>query len=369
MNTKKNEKSIHPKKGKISSKRISKHQQNSKVSNKTKRTIGDKQTQKKQNKLTNNKINTRKQTSKKKINQKKNSRKQTSKKKNNKKKINQKKQIGAGIFDGIFGAKKIGEFNYGVQVHKAVQSETALIKQYKAYAKESEKYFNILEQHNNNLAMIDSILPNVNSFSETFNSILLPEHITKEHALDPSNPLLLSQYLINEYSSPFDITRAHVMQQIRYCLYKYFEPKDRILFSAIEINLKEDGIHVDFIINNYNKVTQVIEHKDYTLNMVSLKALIQAILDDTNDRVKFKPEIVVKKVEKTNPMLVPPALNPDGAEKAAKIIANKEDGEEKQLQLPDILSDDTTDDDQITSFLGMMPKKEIVLDDDEEQDT
>ena len=158
------------------------------------------------------------------------------------------------------------------------------------------------------------------------------------------------------------------MQQIRYCLYKYFEPKDRILFSAIEINLKEDGIHVDFIINNYNKVTQVIEHKDYTLNMVSLKALIQAILDDTNDRVKFKPEIVVKKVEKTNTMLVPPALNPNGSEKAAKINANKDgDDEKKLLQLNDIVSD-YTGDDEITSFLGMMPKKEIVLDEEDEED-
>ena len=180
------------------------------------------------------------------------------------------------------------------------QSERSMLHYYKKYAVEANKYFKSYNKHVNNLAELDKNIPDTKSFKSIFINTLMPNHITNQMRGDSENPLFLSNYLIDDYSSPNDIQYQHIQQQIRYILEKNISRADQTLLDLEKIaihNINENSISIDLVTAGYNVYEVTCLHDNLELNIDDLGIKIKSFVDKIKSGVEMKFKNVPEKKE------------------------------------------------------------------------
>lgn len=166
--------------------------------------------------------------------------------------------------------------------------EKKFLKQHEKYAKESDLYFKLYNQHIKNLKELDDAIPRLDSFANIFNDIVMPKEIKPNLVVPKHLPLLLNQYNISEYSSPRDIGIEHIRQQIKYCMTKHFLPHDLRIITDVEVELNPSSVELTFVINEFKKLTHTVQHTGFQIDLSSLKFIIESILEEVKDNIEYE---------------------------------------------------------------------------------
>ena len=177
-------------------------------------------------------------------------------------------------------------------IYDVQYSEKKLIKQHKKTAAHNAKFYDIYNKHILNLKKLDAFLPKLNSFQELFTDVLMPNDIKPNLKVKMNNPLLLNQYNITEYSTPLDISTEHVKQQIKYCMFKNFNPQDSKVITDVDVVFDESIITIKFTLNNFRETTRQVQHIGYMLDMNSLIEALKSVLEDAKGNIdyNYKPK-------------------------------------------------------------------------------
>lgn len=180
------------------------------------------------------------------------------------------------------------------------QSERYMLQDYKKYSKLAQKYFKSYNKHINNLSELDKNIPDTKSFKSIFINTLMPNHITNQTRGDSDNPLFLSNYLIDDYSSPNDIQYQHIQQQIRYILNKFLSKSDQTLLDLEKIgihSINENSITIDLVTAAYEVYEVTCLHTNLELNIDDLGLKIKTFVDKVKSGVELKFKNVPEKKE------------------------------------------------------------------------
>ena len=191
------------------------------------------------------------------------------------------------------------------------QSERSLLHNYKKYASEAKKYFTSFNKHIDNLATLDNNIPDTKSFKSIFLNTLMPNHITNQMRGESDNPLFLSNYLIDDYSSPNDIQYQHIQQQIRYVLNKYISLTDQSLLDLGKIavhSINENSISIDFVTAGYQVYEINCMHDKLEINLDDLGLKIKSFLDKVKSGIEIQFKNVPDKSELISDSIALPAL-------------------------------------------------------------
>ena len=243
-----------------------------------------------------------KKLSKKNINIKGGNKKSLLKKPNIKKKLRNKKNINKKThkklkYKNIKGGKRSALSKIIKDIR---QSERSMLHYYKKYAVEANKYFKSYNKHVNNLTELDKNIPDTKSFKSVFINTLMPNHITNQMRGDSENPLFLSNYLIDDYSSPNDIQYQHIQQQIRYVLEKFISRADQTLLDLEKIaihSINENSISIDLVTAGYDVYEMSCLHDNLELNIDDLGLKIKTFVDKIKSGVEMKFKNVPEKKE------------------------------------------------------------------------
>ena len=181
------------------------------------------------------------------------------------------------------------------------QSERSMLNYYKKYAVGAAKYFKSYNKHVNNLAELDKNIPDTKSFKSVFLNTVMPNHIINKMRGDSENPLFLSNYLIDDYSSPNDIQYQHIQQQIRYVLDKYTSRADQTLLDLGKIaihNINQNSIAIDLVTAGYNVYEITCLHDNLELNIEDLGLKIKTFIDKIKSGVEMQYKNVPEKKDK-----------------------------------------------------------------------
>lgn len=251
--------------------------------------------------------------------------------------------------------------------------EAKFLKQHKKYAKESDLYFKLYNEHIKNLKELDEAIPRLDSFVNIFNDVVMPKEIKPKLEVSKQLPLLLNQYNISEYSSPRDIGIEHIRQQVKYCMVKNFLPQDLRIITDVSVELNPTSVELTFIINGFKKLTHSVQHTGFQIDLSSLKFIIESILEEVKDNIEYEfgykpPPIVKEKDEVDEDVLF--KISPDfktkpKTQKIEVVGQAQAQGEVKQIDDKGIIE---ADDQGLKNILNLMPGNMLEKNKEEEED-
>lgn len=182
-----------------------------------------------------------------------------------------------------------GRSSLGKALRSVKKSEKNLIKYYQKHSSASEKYYTKLDKHISNLKNLDEHIPDVDSFLDIFNNNVLPDEITPNKKINKLTPLFIQAYAITENSSPKEITKEHIKQQIRYVMKKKHAPQDIRLLRDMEIDLEPTFVNLRFVLLD-NRITPnyMCPHNKYALDLVKLELNIDAALEMAKGNIDYQ---------------------------------------------------------------------------------
>ena len=182
-----------------------------------------------------------------------------------------------------------GKSSLGKVLKKTKKSEKKLIESFQKHSKATDTYYVKLNEHVNNLQELDEHIPEVTSFVNIFNNTVMPEDIVPNKKIDKSVPLFIQSYGITEYSSPKEITKEHVKQQVRYVIKKNHAPHESRLLRDMEVDLDPNTVNVRFVLlDNRTTASHSLSHENYELNLVELGLKIKDVIEDAKAGVEYK---------------------------------------------------------------------------------
>jgi len=117
----------------------------------------------------------------------------------------------------------------------------------------------------------------------------MPDNIVPNKKIDKSVPLFIHSYGITEYSSPKEITKEHVKQQVRYVIKKNHAPHESRLLRDMEVDLDPNTVNVRFVLlDNRTTASHSLSHENYELNLVELGLKIKDVIEDAKAGVEYK---------------------------------------------------------------------------------
>jgi hypothetical protein len=345
-------------------KSLNKKKHNSKKRLKTKKPNQNKET--KLNNNLNNNLNKRSKLKKKNNLNKKSKLKKTSKFNKRDKLLKTKKN-----FNLLVGGFRRKKSRLGQLITNTKKTELDFLKQHKKYANESDKYFNLYNQHIANLKELDENIPRLDSFLNIFNDIIMPKEIKPKLQVNKSLPLLFNQYNITEYSSPRDIGIEHIRQQVKYCMTIHFLPQDLRIITDVEVELNPNNVELTFVINGFKRIAHTVQHTGFQIDLSSLKFIIESIIEEVKDNIeyefRYKPPTAKKEyIDSDDDILF--KISPNFAErpvtKRIEVVGQAEEqGKLQEVEEKGLLD---TDDAGLQKMLNLIPGEQLNKSTDED---
>lgn len=212
------------------------------------------------------------------------------KSKRNNKNINKK----GGFLFNFFGNNnnEIPTYQYGKYMGTAIKTENKLIKNYEAYAKASQAYYEAYKAHIKSIEDLEDV-KNITSLLSTFKDTVLPNDFKYKIKIDRTNPLLLRNYLVTDDTLPKNFKKEHVLNQIRYIISR-FKPSDKILIDSVG-NLRIDGTSCYYTIkaSNGEKLEKSVRiNNDYIIDAEEVESQITEIISNLKSKIDFEIELI-----------------------------------------------------------------------------
>lgn len=248
----------------------------------------------------------------------------------------------------------------GQLIDDVKKCEKKFLKQHQKYAKESDLYFKLYNEHIKNLKELDEAIPRLDSFVNIFNDIVMPKEIKPKLEVPKHLPLLINQYNISEFSSPRDIGIEHIRQQVKYCMLKNFLPQDLRIITDVIVELNPSSVELTFIINGFKKLTHTVQHTGFQIDLSSLKFIIESILEEVKDNIEYEfgykpPPIVKEKDEVDEDVLfkISPDFKTKPKTKKIEVVGQAQSqGQVKEIDDKGIIE---ADDQGLKNILNLMP--------------
>jgi hypothetical protein len=173
---------------------------------------------------------------------------------------------------------------YYYLMNHTIKSEEKLVKALKKYNSITHEYYTKYYEHIDNLIRLDQMFDNFDSFRKSF-EIVFGEFKDKNKLSEQS--LLLSNYNKSEpFSSPEEIIKHHLIQQIIYLLANIYNSNERLLIKQVIIQdiLTKPTIS---IVTSDGKTTNpiVLPQNKYHLDYVRVKQIIDQAIRHMKDKL------------------------------------------------------------------------------------
>ncbi len=173
-------------------------------------------------------------------------------------------------------------------INHTIKSEEKLVNVLKKYNSITHEYYTKYYEHIDNLIRLDQMFDNFDSFRKSF-EIVFGEFKDKNKLREQS--LLLSNYHKAEpFSSPEDIIKHHLIQQIIYLLANIYNANERLLIKQVLIQdvLTKPTIS---IVTSDGKATNpiVLPQNKYHLDYVKVKQIIDQAIRHMKDKLNMAP--------------------------------------------------------------------------------
>ncbi len=224
--------------------------------------------------------------------------------------LKSKKISGGGLFKKTrhhMLKKKWPEYYYILK--HTMASEKELIKVLKKYTATTQKYFEKYYQHLDNLSRLDSMFENFDSFKKSF-EIVFEEFKDKKEFQNQA--LLLSNYnKLEPFSQPEDIIKHHLVQQVVYLLFKYYNQYERLLIKQIIIQdvLKKPKISVVGS-DNYATEFVLLPHNKYQIDFDKTKEILDKSVSYMKKKLEIIPSHPERQILGVDKVPVLPRFNP-----------------------------------------------------------
>lgn len=212
-------------------------------------------------------------------------------------KLNKPNATGGGFLFDFFKQDNINNNNvpvleYGKYMGSAINSEKDLIKSYEAYAKATQNYHKNYENHLRNIRKLEET-KGLTSLTTLFKDTIIPNDFKYRVTIDRTNPLLLRNYLVTDYTLPINFKKEHVINQIRYIISK-FKPSDKILIDSIG-NPRIDGTTCYYTIKTSNgeKIEKLFRINDnYVIDKSEVESQVTELIANLKSRIDFNIELI-----------------------------------------------------------------------------
>jgi hypothetical protein len=163
-------------------------------------------------------------------------------------------------------------------------SELDMFEAYHKFVKYRLKFLKNYQEHRDDLKELDKKIGNTKTLITCFDEIVMPKEVLSGEPIDEKNPLLYTNYYLNNDSLVKDLIEEHYKQQIYYYYYTKFNKKDLAILKAISVKgISSSSVKLEFVGKNnkyYLRECKIVD------DMMLDKDTIIGIIENITDAIK-----------------------------------------------------------------------------------